>query len=342
MRFDEVADELFAARREDFTELRDERAKQARPDRSLARRIGALRKPTVAAWLVNQVSRGFPEEIGELAELGAALRRAHEQLSGADLRRLSRERHEMIEKLGKRARWLARKEGYPVSDATARQVEDTFEAAIADEQALAAVRAAQLSAALTPGSPEQWLTAAVLPEPGSKAGPVAAKPREKAAKGGGETDAKPRRGAKRDGTEPKPGRATGTKATREGRAKATRGAGAKDDRGGRAKDDREAKARARREAEEAKARKEAERARTKARREAEEAAEAQAEAERSLAEAEEAAEEAAETVADLRARLTEATQAERARRAAVSTARKALTAAKRKAAVAEKHATEVE
>ncbi|GAB2989883.1 hypothetical protein LWP59_07675 [Amycolatopsis acidiphila] len=163
MDFESVADELFAAKREDFTALRDERAKQARPDRAVADRIAGLRKPTVAAWLVNQVSRNCPEEIDQLAELGESLRRAHQELAGPQLRTLSRRRHEVIEMLSKRAHWLARKAGYAFSDATGRQVEDTFEAAVSDEQALDAVRAAQLSAALTPGSPEQWLTAAVMP-----------------------------------------------------------------------------------------------------------------------------------------------------------------------------------
>lgn len=163
MDFEVVSDELFAAKREDFTALRDERAKQARPDRALADRISGLRKPTVAAWLVNQVSRNCPEEIDQLAELGESLRQAHQQLAGPELRTLSRQRHELIEMLNKRAHWLARKAAYTFSDATGRQIEDTFEAAVSDEQALEAVRAARLSAALAPGSPEQWLTAAIVP-----------------------------------------------------------------------------------------------------------------------------------------------------------------------------------
>ncbi|WP_236794164.1 hypothetical protein [Amycolatopsis sp. GM8] len=163
MDFEVVSDELYAAKREDFTVLRDERAKQARPDRALVDRLAVLRKPTVSAWLVNQVSRNNPEEIDQLAELGDALRLAHQRLAGQDLRDLSRRRHELIEMLSKRAQWLARKAGYAFSDTTGRQIADTFEAAVSDEQALEAVRAARLSATLTPGSPEQWLTAAILP-----------------------------------------------------------------------------------------------------------------------------------------------------------------------------------
>jgi hypothetical protein len=163
MDFEAVVEELFAAKREEFTVLRDEHAKQARPDRPLADEITKLRKPTVAAWLVNQVSRAYPEEIDRLAELGESLRKAHQRLAGAELRTLSRQRHELIDMLAKRAQWLARKAGYPFSDATGRQIGETFEAAVSDPQALDAVRVARLSAALTPGAPEQWLTAAIMP-----------------------------------------------------------------------------------------------------------------------------------------------------------------------------------
>jgi hypothetical protein len=163
MDFEAVVEELFAAKREEFTALRDERAKQARPDRSLAGEITKLRKPTVAAWLVNQVSRAYPEEIDRLAELGESLRTAHHRLAGAELRTLSRQRHELIEMLNKRAQWLARKAGYPFGDATGRQIGETFEAAVSDALAVEAVRAARLSAALTPGAPEEWLTAAIMP-----------------------------------------------------------------------------------------------------------------------------------------------------------------------------------
>lgn len=279
MEFEDVADELFAARREEFTALRDERAKQARPDRELARRIGGLRKPTVAAWLVNQVSRGFPEEIEALAALGAALRRAHEQLQGQELRRLSRERHEAVQRLGKRAQWLARKEAYPLSDATSRQVTDTFEAAVTDEQALAAVRAARLSAALTPGSPEQWLTAAVLPASGSRAAAPKA----------------PRRPAK---TEQAPKADRAAKARRDAdEAKARREAKARQ----------EAEAQARQEADEAaRAQAEAEQSLADAEQAADEAAETVSDLENRLAAAKKAERERRAEVTAARQELTAA------------------------------------
>ncbi|MFD2421231.1 hypothetical protein [Amycolatopsis pigmentata] len=164
MDFESVADELFSAPRERFTALRDERARQARPDRALAKKISGLRKPTVAAWLVDQVSRTAPEEIDRLARLGESLRRAHQNLAGAELRELSHERHEVVDMLSRRAEWLARKAGYRYGDDAARQVEATFEAMVSDARAAEAVRAGRLSAALTPGASEEWFTATVTPE----------------------------------------------------------------------------------------------------------------------------------------------------------------------------------
>lgn len=163
MDFESVADELFAGAREEFTTLRDQRAREARPDAELAKKIGRLRKPTVAAWLVNQVSRTHPEEINRLARLGEDLRQAHQNLAGAELRALSKKRHELIDVLNQRARWLARKAGHPFGDAAARQIEDTFEAMVSSPDAAEAVRGARLSTALSPGSAEDWLTAGTVP-----------------------------------------------------------------------------------------------------------------------------------------------------------------------------------
>lgn len=177
MDFESVADELFTASREQFTALRDERARQARPDRGLAKRIASLRKPTVSAWLVNHVSRNHPDEVDRLAEVGRELRQAHQKLAGDRLRALSRQRHELVEVLSGRARRLARDTGQPLGDDAARQVEYTFEAVVSDPRAAEEVRGARLSKALTPGSAEDWLTAAAAPPSADPAPPKPAPPK---------------------------------------------------------------------------------------------------------------------------------------------------------------------
>ncbi|WP_027932134.1 hypothetical protein [Amycolatopsis thermoflava] len=173
--FDAVADELYALPRDEFTPARTERAKEAKGrDPELAKRISQLRKPTVAAWLVNQVSRRHPDEIGQLADLGARLRTAHQKLAGDELRTLSRQRNELIRRLSGRAGGVAGEAGVPYSDVAMRQVEDTFEAAVSDPDAAAEVAAGRLSAALEPSSSEDWLAAALAASPKRKDAPAPA------------------------------------------------------------------------------------------------------------------------------------------------------------------------
>jgi hypothetical protein len=158
---DTVADDLFAATREEFTPLRGEWVKRARAEGNtdLAEQIRQLRKPTVAAWLVNQVSREHPDDVARLAELGTELREAHRTLAGEQLRTLSRRRHDLLRTLTRLARAVASEAGQPFTEATSDQIQNTWAAAVADKAAAEVVAAAQLSTALTPDSPEDWLTA---------------------------------------------------------------------------------------------------------------------------------------------------------------------------------------
>jgi hypothetical protein len=88
---EQVAHELYALHPEQFTTARNARAKEAKAagDRETAARIGAFRKPTVLAWLVNLLVRELPNEIGGFLDLGDALRDATATLSGPELRQLS-------------------------------------------------------------------------------------------------------------------------------------------------------------------------------------------------------------------------------------------------------------
>lgn len=302
--FESVAEELFSAPRDRFTALRDEQARQARPDRELAKKISGLRKPTVAAWLVNQVSRAAPGEVDRLARLGESLRRAHQNLAGAELRELSRERRDLVDMLTRRTQWLARKAGVAVGDAAARQIEDTFQAMVSDARAAEAVRAGRLSTALTPsmsvaqgasvegdghrtGTTEEWSTAAVAPE----------RPPEKASRKPAKKT-RPAPEAENPAAKPRP-------PARPRTQKREKPPPQKPDT-------------------------------AKARQEAREAARARDRAQRALAETERSADAAAAAVADLRRRLAEAVELERGKRAEVTAARRDLTAAERAVRAAEK------
>lgn len=158
MDLDSVSDELYALPRDGFVAARDERAREARSegDRALATEIGRLRKPSTAAWLANLLAREQPEEIDGLVELGDALRRAHSELDGEALRRLSGQRHELVAALAGQARRLGRSAGQAVSEGVSRELEDTFTAALGDPDAARALAAGRLTSGLQPGASDGW------------------------------------------------------------------------------------------------------------------------------------------------------------------------------------------
>jgi hypothetical protein len=150
MELDEVIDELYALEPAAFTARRDALAAQARQtgDRTLAASIKALRKPSVAAYTVNLMTRTRTDEIEQLIDLGKRLRAAQEALDADDLRALGRQRSQLVAGLAHEARSVARHAGHPITDATEREVEATFEAGLADPAAGAALLTGSLVRAL--------------------------------------------------------------------------------------------------------------------------------------------------------------------------------------------------
>ncbi|MEU2060360.1 hypothetical protein [Streptomyces sp. NPDC013455] len=137
MDLEAVADELYGLRPEEFVAARDRRALEARKagEQALAKEIGALRRPSLAAWVSNLLVRGQPEEVEPLLGLGEELRRAHRELDGTELRKLARRQNEVIGALGRQARRLAAQAGHPVGEGVQREVEQTLHAALADPDA---------------------------------------------------------------------------------------------------------------------------------------------------------------------------------------------------------------
>ncbi|MFG3013093.1 hypothetical protein ACGFZB_22015 [Streptomyces cinerochromogenes] len=136
MDLDAVADELYGLRPEEFVAARDRRALDARKagDEALAKEIGALRRPSLGAWVSNLLVRRQREEVEPLLELGEELRRAHRELDGDRLRRLARRQSEVIGALGRQARRLAAEAGRPVGEGVQREVEETLHAVLADPE----------------------------------------------------------------------------------------------------------------------------------------------------------------------------------------------------------------
>jgi uncharacterized coiled-coil protein SlyX len=148
--FEEAADALYAAPAADFIATRNELAKQLKADGDQlgSTRLKALRKPTVAAWLTNLVSRERPDEIDDLLALGDEFREATADLDGERLRELTPKRHQAIDVLVKAAGKLAAEHGQKISADVGQKLRETLDAALVDPAAGDAVREARLSSAL--------------------------------------------------------------------------------------------------------------------------------------------------------------------------------------------------
>jgi hypothetical protein len=215
----EVADELYGLRPADFIAARDERARQVKASgrQEAAAAIRKLARPTASAWLVNQVVRAAPDQLSRLGDVASALQDAQRELAGDRMRELSGERRQVVADLVASATDLAAETGPAASATVLGEVRATFEAAIADPRAGAAVRSGHLTRALTyAGLGEVDLTAALAIEPdevtagsgSGRAGPAATgrskvRPEEagSAAAGTGKgTSASRAAGARRAGT----------------------------------------------------------------------------------------------------------------------------------------------
>lgn len=144
---EDVAAELYALPLESFTRERNARAK-ATGEAALADGIRSLRKPSLAAWVVDLLAREARDELEQAVELGAALREAQEDLDAGALAQLTKQRRALVAGLARRAATLAEDDGVAVSAAALADVEKTLNAAMRDAGAAAAVMTGRLVRAL--------------------------------------------------------------------------------------------------------------------------------------------------------------------------------------------------
>ncbi|WP_235567970.1 hypothetical protein [Mycobacterium sp. Root135] len=116
----------------EFTELRKELVAEAkkRGDRDAARAIGAARRPTTAAWVVNALVRADETATSRLDEIGQHLRAAHAAMDGAKIRELSGAQRKLLDELV-RTGFAAAAVSHP-SAALRDDVVGTLQAAVAD------------------------------------------------------------------------------------------------------------------------------------------------------------------------------------------------------------------
>lgn len=131
---DRAAAKLYAAPVEGFMALRTELSKQVRADGApaAAKRIAALRKPSVAASVVNRQSLADPACVQRLLEVGSRLRRAHDDLDPSAMRELSLERRSVVAEIAEAA--LERVGQRDPSTSLRDEITATFDAAVADPE----------------------------------------------------------------------------------------------------------------------------------------------------------------------------------------------------------------
>jgi hypothetical protein len=136
------AQDLYGLPLDRFVPEREALAKALRKQdrREEAAEVAALRKPSVAAWAVNQVIRTQRSAVAGLFEAGDALQRAHSELlaghgDGIALREaLARER-EAVSELAENARGLLDSEGHELTQTVFERVSETLHAAALDPDA---------------------------------------------------------------------------------------------------------------------------------------------------------------------------------------------------------------
>jgi hypothetical protein len=148
----ERVDELYGLPLDEFTAGRDALAKELRQsgEREQAAWVKGLRKPSAAAWVVNQLARTQAKQAKRLLDTGERLRTAHERLLGGeagseDLRRASDEQSDAVRELLANAPGLLDRDGNSPSRATLEKAEQTLHAVPLDERTSAAFAAGRLT-----------------------------------------------------------------------------------------------------------------------------------------------------------------------------------------------------
>jgi hypothetical protein len=194
--------DLYGLPLERFTEERNTQAKMLRRERRRdeAAEVTKLRKPSVAAWAVNQLVRTQRREMEVLFDAGDALQKAQADLVAGQadpgtLRKAVDAERAAVDELTEKARGLLSIEGDELKASTLKRVSETLHAAALDKDARARVQ---------DGCLHRELRHVGL-------GPVAASTASRAAAAGGQTGASARTATARKGDQD---RATPTRSDR--------------------------------------------------------------------------------------------------------------------------------
>ncbi|MBV9797130.1 MAG: hypothetical protein JO039_03705 [Solirubrobacterales bacterium] len=177
---DVEVDDLYGLPLEQFVSERTTLSRELRAQgrREEAGEVARLRKPSVAAWAVNQLVRTQGNAVRELFGAGDALRDAHEQAvsgrgDGAALRTAAERERAAVDALVVAARGLLSADGHELSTAIIDRVAETLHAAALEDQAREQVRDARLEHELRHvGLGDLAVSAVTSPAPARKPAPA--------------------------------------------------------------------------------------------------------------------------------------------------------------------------
>jgi hypothetical protein len=145
------ADDLYGLALDRFIGERDAQVRSLRSDgrRDEASEVAALRKPSVAAWAINQLVRTQKRAVTALFKHGDALRDVQSQVlagtgGAAELRAAGEREREAVNALVDKARGLLSGDGHELGAATLERVSETLHAAALDDDAREQVQAGTL------------------------------------------------------------------------------------------------------------------------------------------------------------------------------------------------------
>jgi hypothetical protein len=145
------ADDLYGLALDRFIPERASLVRKLRSEgeREQAAIVGGLRKPSVAAWAVNQLIRTQRREVEELLAAGDALREVQAgvlagRADARDLRSAADQERDAVDALVVTARGLLSSAGHELSAVTVERVAETLHAAALDDEARAQVSEGRL------------------------------------------------------------------------------------------------------------------------------------------------------------------------------------------------------
>ncbi|HEY1596133.1 MAG TPA: hypothetical protein VGF74_12100 [Thermoleophilaceae bacterium] len=149
---DDGVDALYGLPLDEFTPARDALAKELRGsgERDAAAWVKALKKPSAAAWVVNQLARSQGRDAKQVLDTGDALRTAQERaLAGkgkpGELGGATREHADAMSALLAKAPGPLDGDGHSPSNATLERAEETLRAIALDDEARAGFACGRLT-----------------------------------------------------------------------------------------------------------------------------------------------------------------------------------------------------